>query len=89
MSQKFSQLAQIFAPASGTGVPPVCFWSATAPTFAAIHGGETARATTFWLRLRRAEPLRCAHPQVAPGKFRQLCSRQQHVFVGASECGGL
>jgi len=40
MSQKFSQLAQIFAPASGTGVPPVCFWSARAPTFAAIHGGR-------------------------------------------------
>src|SRR5438067_9251154 len=35
-----SQLAQIFAPGGGTGVPPVCFWSATAPTFAAIHGRD-------------------------------------------------
>src|SRR5437667_227460 len=32
--------SEIFAPGGGTGVPPVCFWSATAPTFAAIHGRD-------------------------------------------------
>ena len=30
-ARKFSQLAQVFWLGSGTGVPPVCFWSGTAP----------------------------------------------------------
>jgi len=66
-AQEFRSL-QIFAPGSGTGFPPVCFWSATVSTFAAIHGRD-ARATTFWLPLHRAESIRDFKTIIASRRF--------------------